>query len=231
MKMEFFLDTASVEEVREAARWGVITGVTTNPSLMAREGRRDFAQTIRAIANIIDGPISAEVVSLKADDMVEEGRRYGAWHPNVVVKIPIVPEGLEAMSRLAAEKIRVNATLIFSANQALLCARAGAFIVSPFIGRMDDISEDGLQVVRDAVEIFRLHGIGTRVLAASIRHPRHLTEAAKAGAHIATVPLAVLKQAMRHPLTDSGLDRFLKDWARYRELRQVEELAGVRHEA
>lgn len=229
--MEFFLDTASVEEVREAARWGVITGVTTNPSLMARETHRDFAETIRAIANIIDGPISAEVVSVKAEGMVEEGRRYSAWHSNVVVKIPMVPDGLEAISILSAEKIRVNTTLIFSANQALLAARAGAYIVSPFIGRMDDISEDGMQVVRDTVEIFRIHGIATRVLAASIRHPRHIIEAAKAGAHIATVPLAVLKQAMRHPLTDNGLDRFLKDWARYCDLRKMEELAGVRHDA
>lgn len=229
--MEFFLDTASVEEVREAARWGVIAGVTTNPSLMAREGHRDFAETIRTIANIVDGPISAEVVSIKAEEMVEEGRRYSAWHPNVVVKIPMIPDGLEAINILSSENIRVNTTLIFSANQALLAARAGAFIVSPFVGRMDDISEDGMQVVRDIVEIFRTHGITTRVLAASIRHPRHITEAAKAGAHIATVPLAVLKQAMRHPLTDSGLDRFLKDWARYRELRRVEELAGAKQEA
>lgn len=229
--MEFFLDTASVEEVREAARWGVIAGVTTNPSLMAREGHRDFAETIRTIANIVDGPISAEVVSIKAEEMVEEGRRYSAWHPNVVVKIPMIPDGLEAINILSSENIRVNTTLIFSANQALLAARAGAFIVSPFVGRMDDISEDGMQVVRDIVEIFRTHGIATRVLAASIRHPRHITEAAKAGAHIATVPLAVLKQAMRHPLTDSGLDRFLKDWARYRELRRVEELAGAKQEA
>lgn len=229
--MEFFLDTASVEEVREASRWGVIAGVTTNPSLMAREGHRDFAETIRTIANIVDGPISAEVVSIKAEEMVEEGRRYSAWHPNVVVKIPMIPDGLEAINILSSENIRVNTTLIFSANQALLAARAGAFIVSPFVGRMDDISEDGMQVVRDIVEIFRTHGIATRVLAASIRHPRHITEAAKAGAHIATVPLAVLKQAMRHPLTDSGLDRFLKDWARYRELRRVEELAGAKQEA
>lgn len=229
--MEFFLDTASVEEVREASRWGVIAGVTTNPSLMAREGHRDFAETIRTIANIVDGPISAEVVSIKAEEMVEEGRRYSAWHPNVVVKIPMIPDGLEAINILSSENIRVNTTLIFSANQALLAARAGAFIVSPFVGRMDDISEDGMQVVRDIVEIFRTHGITTRVLAASIRHPRHITEAAKAGAHIATVPLAVLKQAMRHPLTDSGLDRFLKDWARYRELRRVEELAGAKQEA
>lgn len=229
--MEFFLDTASVEEVREASRWGVIAGVTTNPSLMAREGHRDFAETIRTIASIVDGPISAEVVSIKAEEMVEEGRRYSAWHPNVVVKIPMIPDGLEAINILSSENIRVNTTLIFSANQALLAARAGAFIVSPFVGRMDDISEDGMQVVRDIVEIFRTHGITTRVLAASIRHPRHITEAAKAGAHIATVPLAVLKQAMRHPLTDSGLDRFLKDWARYRELRRVEELAGAKQEA
>ncbi|OGL28711.1 MAG: fructose-6-phosphate aldolase [Candidatus Rokubacteria bacterium RIFCSPLOWO2_12_FULL_69_21] len=226
--MEFFLDTASLDEIREAARWGVVTGVTTNPTLMAREGEADFADTIKRIADLIDGPISAEVVSVKAADMVEEARPIARWHPNVVVKIPIIPDGLEAMKILSSEGTRINATLIFSANQALLAARAGASIVSPFIGRLDDVSEDGMQVVRDTVEIFRNYGIATRVLAASIRHPRHVTEAAKAGAHIATMPLAVLKQIMRHPLTDSGLERFLKDWERYQQARRGGKLPAAR---
>ena len=226
--MEFFLDTASLDEIREAARWGVVTGVTTNPTLMAREGEADFADTIKRIADLIDGPISAEVVSVKAADMVEEARPIARWHPNVGVKIPIIPDGLEAMKILSSEGTRINATLIFSANQALLAARAGASIVSPFIGRLDDVSEDGMQVVRDTVEIFRNYGIATRVLAASIRHPRHVTEAAKAGAHIATMPLAVLKQIMRHPLTDSGLERFLKDWERYQQARRGGKLPAAR---
>jgi transaldolase len=226
--MEFFLDTASLDEIREAARWGIVTGVTTNPTLMAKERDAEFSETIKAIASLIDGPISAEVVSVKAAGMIEEARPISRWHPNVVVKIPLIPEGLAAMKTLSSEGIRVNATLIFSANQALLAARAGAYIVSPFIGRLDDVSEDGMQVVRDTVEIFRNYGIATRVLAASIRHPRHVTEAAKAGAHIATVPLAVLKQIMWHPLTDSGLERFLKDWEQYERARRSREKEGVR---
>lgn len=226
--MEFFLDTASIEEIREAARWGIVTGVTTNPTLMAKEGHADFAETIQTVASLIDGPISAEVVSVKAADMIEEGRAISRWHPSVVVKIPMILDGLEAISVLSREGVRINTTLIFSANQALLAARAGAFMVSPFIGRLDDISHDGMEVVRDTVEIFRNYGIATKVLAASIRHPRHITEAAKAGAHIATMPFAVLKQAMRHPLTDLGLERFLKDWDRYQQARQGAQLAIAR---
>lgn len=226
--MEFFLDTASIEEIREAARWGVVSGVTTNPTLMAKEGDVDFAETIKTIASLIDGPISAEVVSVQAADMIEEGRAISRWHPSVVVKIPMTPDGLEAVKVLSAEGIRINTTLIFSANQALLAARAGAWIVSPFIGRLDDISHDGMEVVRDTVQIFRNYGIATKVLAASIRHPRHITEAAKAGAHIATMPFSVLKLAMRHPLTDAGLERFLKDWGQYEQLRQAGALTGTR---
>jgi transaldolase len=213
--MEIFLDTASLEEIREAARWGVVSGITTNPTLMAREGEVDFAETIRTICEIIDGPISAEVVSTKAADMIAEGRAISTWHPNVVVKIPMIPDGLEAIKALSSEGIRINTTLIFTANQALLAAKAGAYIVSPFIGRLDDISEDGMQVIRDTVQIYQNYKIETKILAASIRHPRHVTEAAKAGAHIATMPFAVLKQAMKHPLTDIGLERFLQDWEKY----------------
>ena len=215
--MDLFLDTASLDEIREAAKWGVVSGVTTNPTLMAREGAVDFSETIKAICDIIDGPISAEVVSTKADDMVDEGRRISTWHPNVVVKIPMIPEGLQAIRVLSSEGIKINTTLIFTANQALLAAKAGAYIVSPFVGRLDDISEDGMQVVRETLQIYNNYGIRAKVLAASIRHPRHITEAAKAGAHIATIPFSVLKQAMKHPLTDSGLERFLNDWEKYRQ--------------
>ncbi len=224
--MEFFLDTASLEEIREAAKWGVVSGVTTNPTLMAREGDVEFSETIKEICDIIDGPISAEVVSVKAEDMIEEARPISKWHPNVVVKIPMTPDGLQAIKVLSSEGIKINTTLIFTANQALLAAKAGAYIVSPFVGRLDDISEDGMQVIRDTVQIFKNYDITTKVLAASIRHPRHITEAAKAGAHIATMPLSVLKQAMKHPLTDIGLERFLKDWEKYRQAQGTKESAG-----
>jgi transaldolase len=226
--MEFFLDTASLDEIREAARWGVVSGVTTNPTLMAKEGDVDFPETIKTIAALIDGPISAEVVSLTAKAIIEEARPISRWHPNVVVKIPMTPDGLEAISVLSSEGIRINTTLIFSANQALLAARAGAYLVSPFVGRLDDISHDGMAVVRETVEIFKNYGIPTKVLAASIRHPLHVTEAAKAGAHIATMPLSVLKQMMRHPLTDIGLERFLKDWERYQQARRGDKLLAAR---
>jgi len=215
--MELFLDTASLDEIREASKWGVVSGITTNPTLMAREGDVDFAETIRTICGIIDGPISAEVVSTRAEEMIEEARPISKWHPNVVVKIPMTADGLQAIKVLSSEGIRVNTTLIFTANQALLAAKAGAYIVSPFIGRLDDISEDGMQVIRDTVQIYNNYGIPTKVLAASIRHPRHITEAAKAGAHMATMPFGVLKQAMKHPLTDIGLERFLKDWEKYQQ--------------
>ena len=226
--MEFFLDTASLEEIREAAKWGVVSGVTTNPSLLAREGDVDFSETIKTICGIIDGPISAEVVSVKAEDMIEEARPISKWHPNVVVKIPMTLDGLQAIKVLSSEGIRINTTLIFTANQALLAAKAGAYIVSPFVGRLDDISEDGIQVIRDTVQIYNHYGITTKVLAASIRHPRHITEAAKAGAHIATIPFNVLKQATKHPLTDLGLERFLKDWEKYQQAQGSKESGAVK---
>lgn len=226
--MELFLDTASLEEIREAAKWGVVSGVTTNPTLMAREGDVDFSETIKTICEIIDGPVSAEVVSVKAEEMIEEARPISKWHPNVVVKIPMTPDGLQAIKVLSSEGIKVNTTLIFTANQALLAAKAGAYIVSPFIGRLDDISEDGIQVIRDAVQIYKNYAITTKILAASIRHPRHITEAAKAGAHIATMPFSVLKQAMKHPLTDIGLELFLKDWEKYQQAQASKESVRVK---
>lgn len=209
--MKLFIDTANLEEIKKANSMGIISGVTTNPTLVAKEGA-DFKTRVRDIASIVDGPISAEVISLKAREMVEEGRELSAIHPNVVVKVPVTAEGLEATNALAAEGIRVNATLVFSANQALLAARAGAAFVSPFVGRMDDIGNDGMEIVRDIVDIFRIHGIASEVIAASIRHPMHVTKAALAGAHISTVPFTVLNAMIKHPMTDLGIERFLKDW-------------------
>ncbi len=219
--MKIFLDTANLREIEEAASWGVLSGVTTNPSLMAREEGADFETTIREITRLVDGPISAETVSEDADGMVREGITYAAWHPNVIVKVPSTIEGLKAVSRLKTEGIRTNVTLCFNANQALLAARAGAFVISPFVGRLDDISEPGVDLIREIVDIYSLDPeIDTQVLAASIRHPRHIVEVAQAGADIATVPLKVLKQCMKHPLTDAGVERFLADW-RKREAEQV----------
>lgn len=219
--MKIFLDTANLDEIREAAKLGVVSGVTTNPTLLAKEGT-DFEETIKEICRIIEGPVSAEVVALKAEGMIDEGRWLSSWHPNVVVKIPITPEGLQAIRVLSSEGIKVNTTLIFSVNQALLAALAGAAYVSPFIGRLDDVSEDGVQVIRDIVEVFHRYSLPTQVLAASIRHPLHVVQAAKAGAHVATMPYKVLMQALKHPLTDIGLERFLADWQRLQEVRSVE---------
>src|SRR5262245_10655831 len=193
---------------------GVLDGVTTNPSLLAREGV-EYKDRVLEIAEVVDGPISAECISMSADDLVAEGKRIASWHPNVVVKVPMTEEGLAAMSRLAREGIRVNTTLIFSANQALLAAKAGATYVSPFIGRLDDIGEDGMDVVRDMVQIFETFHMPTQVLAASIRGPRHVTLAALAGAHVATIPANVLFQMVKHPLTDTGIAQFLADAAKY----------------
>ncbi|MGZ3585008.1 MAG: fructose-6-phosphate aldolase, partial [Ktedonobacterales bacterium] len=208
--MRIFLDTANVGEIREAARWGILSGVTTNPTLIMRSSGKSHEAVIREIAEIVDGPISAETVSLDTDGMVAEGRRFAAWHPNVVVKVPSTPNGWAAVKRLKQENIRTNVTLCFSANQALFAALAGAYIISPFVGRLDDISEDGMQVVRDTVEIYRNHNLATLVLAASIRHPLHISAAAKAGADIATVPFKVLELAAKHPLTDKGIEDFLR---------------------
>ena len=210
--MKLFLDTANVEHIKEAYEMGVICGVTTNPSLIAKEGR-DFNEVIKEITEIVDGPISGEVVSEDAEGMIKEGREIAAIHKNMIVKIPMTVEGLKAVKVLAREGIKTNVTLIFSANQALLAANAGATYVSPFLGRVDDISMDGMELVRTIAEIFEVHGINTEIIAASVRHPIHVIEAARAGAHIATVPYALVMQMVKHPLTDAGLEKFKADWA------------------
>ncbi|KGG80991.1 transaldolase [Caloranaerobacter azorensis H53214] len=209
--MKLFIDTANIDEIREVNDWGVICGVTTNPSLIAKEGR-DFKEVITEIAKIVDGPISAEVISLDADGMIKEARDLAAIHRNIVIKVPMTKEGLKAVKVLSKEGIKTNVTLVFSASQALLAARAGATFVSPFAGRMDDIGNSGMDIISDIVEIFDIHGIDTEVIAASIRHPMHVIEAAKLGAHIATIPYSVFTKMLNHPMTDKGIERFLKDW-------------------
>jgi transaldolase len=241
--MEIYLDTANIDEIREAVKMGVVSGVTTNPSLMERAGRGDYRQVTQEICYLVQGPVSAEVVGTKADQMIEEASEIALWSPFVVIKVPVTAEGLEAMSTLAEAEldaskicqdcdwldqcplerdmardlaliqgIRTNATLVFSANQALLAALAGASYVSPFVGRLDDIGHEGMGVVAQASEIFAMYGMETEIIAASIRHPLHVTEAALAGADIATVPYAVLQKMVKHPLTDIGIERFLDDW-------------------
>ena len=212
--MKFFIDTANVDEIREAGAMGIICGVTTNPSLIAKEGR-NFNEVIKEITEIVDGPVSGEVKATteKAEDMVAEGREIAAIHPNMVVKIPMTAEGLKAVKILSAEGIKTNVTLGFTANQARLAARAGASYVSPFLGRLDDISTDGTELIRDIVQIFDNYPeITTEIICASTRHPLHITDCAKAGADIATVPYKVLMQMVRHPLTDEGIDKFRKDY-------------------
>jgi len=213
--MRLFLDTASIDEVRQGARMGILAGVTTNPSLMAKERGVTYRQRVVEICEAVQGPVSAECVSRELPALLEEAREIAAWHKHVVVKIPIDELGLEATSLLAREGITINMTLIFSANQALLAATAGATYVSPFVGRIDDAGQDGMEVVREAVEIFDRYHLPSQVLAASIRHPRHVVEAARAGAPIATLPFAVLKAMVRHPLTDVGIERFLADSRTY----------------
>ncbi len=209
--MKLFVDTANTEEIRKANDLGVICGVTTNPSLIAREGL-EFKSVIKEITEIVDGPISAEVISLEAPKMVEEALELAKIHKNIVIKLPMTEEGLKATKQLTAKGIKTNVTLIFSAAQALLAARAGATYVSPFLGRLDDVGTEGMQLVRDIAEIFDIHGIDTEIIAASVRSPLHVVDAAKAGAHIATVPYNVIIQMTKHPLTDNGIQRFLKDW-------------------
>ena len=210
--MRFFLDTANVEHIKEANEMGVICGVTTNPSLVAKEGR-DFNEVIKEITSIVDGPISGEVVSEDAEGMIKEGREIAAIHKNMIVKIPMTVEGLKATKVLASEGIKTNVTLIFSATQSLLAANSGATYVSPFLGRVDDISMIGMDLVRDIAEIFEIHGLETEIIAASVRNPIHVIEAAKAGAHIATIPHSLVLQMVKHPLTDQGLEKFKADWA------------------
>ena len=211
--MKFFIDTANIDEIREASEMGVICGVTTNPSLIAKEGR-DFAEAIKEIVQVVDGPVSGEVkaTTTDAEGMIAEGRQIAGIHPNMVVKIPMTSEGLKAVKELSAEGIKTNVTLIFTAAQALLAANAGANYVSPFIGRLDDISEDGMEPVRTIADIFSLYDISTEIIAASVRSPGHVTQAALAGADIATVPYKVILQMLKHPLTDQGIEKFRKDY-------------------
>ncbi|GIM28551.1 putative transaldolase [Clostridium polyendosporum] len=209
--MRLFIDTANVNEIKELNEMGVICGVTTNPSLIAKEGK-DFVETIKTIASIVDGPISGEVMSDDAKGMIKEGREIAAIHKNMVVKIPMTAEGLKAVNVLAKEGIKTNVTLVFSTGQALLAANAGATFVSPFLGRLDDISTDGINLIKEISNIFRVHNIKTEIISASVRHPIHALQAAEAGSHIATVPYKVVMQMLKHPLTDQGIERFKKDW-------------------
>ncbi|MCS6285980.1 MAG: Transaldolase, putative Fructose-6-phosphate aldolase [Nitrospirota bacterium] len=209
--MKFYLDTANVKEIQEAASLGLLDGVTTNPSLVAKEGR-SFKDMLVEICNIVDGPISAEVVSVEADAMVKEGKELAKIHKNIVVKVPLIAEGLKATKRLAAEGIKVNVTLCFSPTQALLAAKAGAWCVSPFIGRLDDISSNGMELIRQILTIYKNYDFKTFVLVASVRHPQHVVEAALAGGHICTMPFSIYQQMIKHPLTDIGLKKFLADW-------------------
>lgn len=209
--MEIFLDTANLEQIKLANSWGIIDGVTTNPSLIAKEGRK-FEEVVKEIAAIVEGPISAEVISLEAEKMAREAEPLTQIHPNIVIKVPMTAEGLKATRTLKEKGIKTNVTLIFSANQALLAAKAGATYVSPFIGRLEDNGQDGIWLIKDIMTIFRNYGFGTRVIVASIRNPVQVIEAAKAGAHIATVPFNVLESMIKHVLTEQGIRKFLEDW-------------------
>ncbi|BCZ48792.1 putative transaldolase [Clostridium gelidum] len=210
--MRFFLDTANIEHIKEANEMGVICGVTTNPSLIAKEGR-DFNEVIKEITEIVDGPISGEVISEDAQGMIKEGREIAKIHKNMIVKIPMTAEGLKATKVLSKEGIKTNVTLIFSVTQALLAANSGATYVSPFLGRIDDISMDGMELVRNIADIFAIHGIETEIIAASVRNPIHVIQAAQAGADISTIPYSLVLQMIKHPLTDQGLEKFKADWA------------------
>lgn len=215
--MKFFLDTANVEEIRQAAELGVLDGVTTNPTLAARE-KRPFKELVLEICEIVKhGVVNTEVVSTDTEGMLREAREMAGWHPNIVVKVPMTRAGVRALSILSQEGIRINITLVFSPSQALIVAKAGAYFVSPFLGRLDDISSDGMALLRDILAIYRAYNFQTQVLAASLRHPMHVVEAAKLGAHIGTMPFKVFEQLFRHPLTDRGLEGFLKDWEKARE--------------
>lgn len=209
--MKFFIDTANVKEIREAASLGVINGVTTNPSLIAKEGR-DFKQVIKEICSIVDGPISAEAVSLQADAMIAEGEDLAKIHPNIAFKLPLTKDGLKATKVLSQKGIKVNLTLVFSPTQALLAAKVGAAFVSPFVGRLDDISHYGMDLVRQVVTMYNNYGYATEVIVASVRNPLHVVDAAMAGAHIATIPFSVIDQLVKHPLTDIGIEKFMADW-------------------
>ncbi len=214
--MRFFLDTANLDEIGQAMAWGVVAGVTTNPTLVSKEGNLDFFTRVREIAEIVKGPVSAEVISLDTPGMVREARELAALSPHVVVKVPMTPEGMGAVRILSEEGINTNVTLVFSSPQAILAAAAGATYVSPFVGRLDDVGESGTELLREIAAIYDVQGIETEIIAASIRNPRHVVDAAVAGCHIATVPFKVLQQLFDHPLTKSGVKRFLEDWETYR---------------
>ena len=210
--MKFFIDTANFEEIKEAHSWGILSGVTTNPSLVAKEENISFHDRLREIAELVEGSISGEVIALDAEGMIKEGLELAAIAPNITVKLPMTPAGLTACKFFSEKGIKTNVTLIFSANQALMAARAGATYVSPFIGRLDDIGQNGVELIETIADIFTIHNIETEIIAASVRHPQHVTAAALAGAHIATTPFKVLKQLFHHPLTDKGIEGFLADW-------------------
>ncbi len=209
--MKFFIDSANINEIKEAASLGILDGVTTNPSLVAKEGK-DFKKLLTEICAIVDGPISAEVVSTDFDGMMKEARDLAKIHKNIVIKVPLIREGLKAVKALKSEGIRTNVTLCFSPNQALMAAKAGAYFISPFIGRLDDISTNGMELIRQVVTIYKNYSYPTEVLVASVRHPLHVVEAAMIGAHVCTIPFKVIDQLIKHPLTDLGLERFLADW-------------------
>lgn len=209
--MKIFLDSANIEEIRQVNDWGILDGLTTNPSLIAKE-KRDFHDVVKDICAVVKGPVSLEVVATEAEKMVVEGKKLAKIADNVVVKVPMIPEGLKAIRRLSSDGIRINTTLIFTLPQALLAAKAGASFVSPFVGRLDDIAQNGIELIRQIVTVFKNYGFRTELLAASLRHPLHVVDVALAGAHCATIPFKVIEQLMKHPLTDSGLKRFLDDW-------------------
>jgi transaldolase len=214
--MEFFIDTANIEQIKEAMSWGILDGVTTNPTLVSREGKK-FEDVARVIFKIVKGPISVEVVSEKADGMVKEAEKLGKLGPQAVIKIPMTTEGMKAVKILSKKGVKTNVTLVFSANQALIAAKAGATYVSPFIGRLEDIGQNGMQIVRDIKQIFENYGFKTKIIVASVRGPKHVIEAAKIGADVCTVPSAVLKKMFKHPLTDAGLKSFLADWEKVKK--------------
>ncbi len=209
--MKIFIDTANIDEIRTANEWGVIDGVTTNPTLVAKEGK-DFKSIVNQILSIVDGPISVEVISTDAKGMVKEAVEMSKWSKNIVIKIPMIPEGLKAVKILNEKGVKTNVTLVFSVNQAILAAKAGATYVSPFIGRLDDIGHDGMQIIKDLVGIYKIYNFKTEIIVASVRHPLHVIESAKIGAHVATIPFSVIEKMFKHPLTDIGLEKFLKDW-------------------
>jgi len=209
--MKFFIDTANVEEIKKAVAWGLVDGVTTNPSLVAKEGR-DFKQTVLEICELVDGPVSAEVISLEADKMVEEAKDLAKWHKNVIIKLPCTTEGLKACKKLESSGIKTNVTLVFSSNQVLCAAKAGASYISPFVGRLDDAGEDGLKMIEESLQIIKNYGFTSQIIVASIRSPLTVAKAAELGAHVATIPFKIMEQLVKHPLTDVGIKKFLADW-------------------